>query len=185
MMERRRRLVMWGIMFLLMVLFFIKGHGPVQKEGPVAFLHENARPVTIRISGNIANPGIYTLSPDANIGTVTKMTLPDCELKGLDKRLLDRILQDGDIVELRPGIKQVVDITVKKMQAGEMVVLGLPLDPNLLMFDDWVSLPGIGPALALRIVQDRQINGDFKSFEDLQRVPGIGEGKIRQLAEYF
>lgn len=185
MMERRRRLVLWGIMFLLMVVFFIKGHGPVRKEGPVAFLHENARPVMIRICGNIANPGIYALRSDTNVGTVTKMTLPDCDLEGVDKKLLDRILENGDIVELWPDKRQDIDIAMKKMQAREMVVLGIPLDPNRLGVDDWDSLPGIGPALALQIVRDRQNNGDFKSLNDLQRVPGIGEGKIRQLAKFF
>lgn len=35
-------------------------------------------------------------------------------------------------------------------------------------------LPGIGPALAGRIVEDREANGPFASVEDLQRVRGIG-----------
>ncbi|TVQ64769.1 MAG: ComEA family DNA-binding protein [Phycisphaerales bacterium] len=35
-------------------------------------------------------------------------------------------------------------------------------------------LPGIGPALAGRIVEDRETHGAFASVEDLQRVRGIG-----------
>ncbi|HET6421302.1 MAG TPA: helix-hairpin-helix domain-containing protein [Geobacteraceae bacterium] len=95
------------------------------------------------------------------------------------------ILHDGDVLELRSADEQHVDITIKKMRAKEMIVLGIPLNPNRLGVDDWDCLPGIGPALASRIVQDRQNNGDFKSVKDLQRVPGIGEKKYRQLAAYF
>jgi competence protein ComEA len=36
------------------------------------------------------------------------------------------------------------------------------------------KLPGIGPAKAKAIVEDRQKNGPFKNAEDLQRVKGIG-----------
>jgi competence protein ComEA len=36
------------------------------------------------------------------------------------------------------------------------------------------ALPGIGPALARRIVEDRALNGPFGSAEGLQRVRGVG-----------
>lgn len=42
-------------------------------------------------------------------------------------------------------------------------------------------LPGIGPALAARIVADRQERGAFGSLVGLQRVRGIGPGMARRL----
>ncbi len=42
-------------------------------------------------------------------------------------------------------------------------------------------LPGIGPALAQRIVADRQKNGVYTSVEQLDRVSGIGGKKLEQL----
>ena len=45
------------------------------------------------------------------------------------------------------------------------------------------KLPGIGPAIAERIVRYREENGTFKSIEDLQNVSGIGTKKYSDLKE--
>lgn len=42
-------------------------------------------------------------------------------------------------------------------------------------------LPGIGPALARRIVEDREANGPFGSLAELQRVRGIGPALAARL----
>jgi competence protein ComEA len=44
------------------------------------------------------------------------------------------------------------------------------------------GLPGIGPAMAKRIVEDRAAHGLFGSMAGLQRVKGIGPGLARKLA---
>jgi competence protein ComEA len=45
-------------------------------------------------------------------------------------------------------------------------------------------LPGIGPSLARRIVDERQRRGPFASSEDLARVRGIGMGTIEAIQDY-
>ena len=46
------------------------------------------------------------------------------------------------------------------------------------------GLPGIGPALAEQIVEDRRSHGSFLHREDLARVPGIGTKRAEALAAY-
>jgi len=43
------------------------------------------------------------------------------------------------------------------------------------------ALPGIGPSIALKIVNYRKENGKFKSIEDLKQVNGIGDSKFNKI----
>ena len=45
------------------------------------------------------------------------------------------------------------------------------------------GLPGIGPALAQRIIDFREENGNFKSIEDIQNVKGIGNSKFDEIKD--
>jgi competence ComEA-like helix-hairpin-helix protein len=45
-------------------------------------------------------------------------------------------------------------------------------------------LPGIGPALAARIIESRRADGPFSEPEDLERVRGIGPKTVERLVPY-
>jgi len=60
---------------------------------------------------------------------------------------------------------------------------GQPININLASAADLETLPGIGPALASRIVAYRAANGPFKSADDLLAVPGIGEKTLARFAD--
>jgi competence protein ComEA len=59
------------------------------------------------------------------------------------------------------------------------------IDVNMAAWVEWIQLPGIGEVLARRIVDDREMNGPFKSVDDLQRVKGIGPKTVEKLRPWL
>jgi competence protein ComEA len=58
------------------------------------------------------------------------------------------------------------------------------VDLNTAGPDELAALPGVGPAMAERIVEFREQNGPFTAIDDLLDVGGMSEGKLDELAPY-
>jgi competence protein ComEA len=66
--------------------------------------------------------------------------------------------------------------------ADDRPAASTPIDINAAGAQELEALPGIGPVLARRIVEDREAHGPFAGLRDLLRVSGIGEKKLAALA---
>jgi competence ComEA-like helix-hairpin-helix protein len=62
---------------------------------------------------------------------------------------------------------------------------GRRLDPNRASADELELLPGVGPSLARRLVEERGRSGPFRSAPDLRRVPGVGERTLAKLLPFL
>jgi len=61
------------------------------------------------------------------------------------------------------------------------VEAGRPVNVNTATAEELQTLPGIGPALARRILEHRAAQGPFRSAEELSKVPGIGPATATRL----
>jgi competence protein ComEA len=59
--------------------------------------------------------------------------------------------------------------------------LEVRVDVNAATAAELEALPGIGAALAARIVAEREARGAFRGVEELARVPGVGEKLVERL----
>jgi competence protein ComEA len=58
-----------------------------------------------------------------------------------------------------------------------------PVNLNTATLSELDHLPGIGPARAAAILQEREARGPFASVEELSRVPGLGPAAIARLRD--
>ena len=184
-MERGRRLVFLLLAAVLLFFLFHSGHGAPSKETPVAFLTSSSMPVVIRVAGDVQAPGIYRLPHGVTVAAVINLTTPYSKNAVSDPVTLAAVLKSGDLLRVRSMGGQHIEITINAMKAKERMILGIPLNPDLMNADDWDVLPGIGPVMSKKIIDDSQKYGEFGSLENLQRVPGIGKSKIERLRPYF
>jgi competence ComEA-like helix-hairpin-helix protein len=130
----------------------------------------------VEVSGQAAHPGVYSFPQPPTLAQVWQKagapgTPPDPEKK----------LSDGIRVEVTaPGAYRLT-----AMSGPQMVTLGLPLDVNWARAADLEAVPGLGPALAQKIVAYRQAHGPFTKIDDLTQVAGLSAGKLVTLKPYL
>ena len=56
---------------------------------------------------------------------------------------------------------------------------------NTASAEQLATLPGVGPKLAVRILEYRQKAGAFKSVQELMNVRGIGEKNLKKIESYL
>jgi comEA protein len=79
------------------------------------------------------------------------------------------------------GLAMLALILVQPVNLGAQAVS--KVDLNQATIEQLDELPGVGPAIAKRIVDYRQENGPFKRIEDLMNVRGIGEKTFLKLKD--
>ena len=67
----------------------------------------------------------------------------------------------------------------------ELLLVGTPIDPNEASAETLAIIPGVGPKLAARIVEDRECRGRFDAVEAIARVKGVGPRLVARMRPYL
>jgi len=94
------------------------------------------------------------------------------------EKLRPWVKADGDAPAAEPRPSAETSITSKKTDA-----LTEPIDVNHATVEDLQALPGVGPKLAKRILDERA-RRPFRAAEDLRRVSGIGPKTLEKLRPF-
>lgn len=138
----------------------------------------------VDVRGAVNQPGVYTLPAGSRVqdalaraGDVTS----DADTRTLN---LARRLNDGEQLYVpRQGEAPPVPPTMSVRGAPTATRLASKININTASVAELDTLPGIGPALAQRIVDYRTQHGDFKTIEEIKKVRGIGDALFNQIKD--
>lgn len=77
-----------------------------------------------------------------------------------------------------------LNTTSKSQEEKNMINQIIKININTATQTQLETLPGIGPSIALKIINYRNENGKFKNIEELKEVSGIGESKFEKMKEF-
>jgi len=130
----------------------------------------------IQISGDVSFPGFYIFLSPPTVQEVWKTTGGQGTLPNGSQ-----VLTSGSKLNI------VADcvLTVSTMSGCDLLTFGLKINPNQACAADLEAIPGIGPVLAKRIIEFREVQGPFENIEALLAVKGLGALKLEQIRQHL
>lgn len=142
--------------------------------------------IVVDVAGAVASPGVVELKDGARVADALGAAgglAEDADLTSVNRAAR---LTDGQRVYVPRVGEQVAPVEGDGSAgaAGEgtqSTATGQVVNINTAGLAELDALPGVGPATAQAIIDDREANGPFTAPEDLMRVSGIGKKKFEKL----
>ncbi len=152
---------------------------------PVPSVEAPSGEIVVYVSGEVANPGVVRLAEGSRaIDAVNACggVLPTADMNGIN---MAQSLKDGMqlIVSERQPAQTQSSVVSSGGLATEASAAGGRVNINQADVKGLQALPGIGPAMAQKIVDYRTQNGSFQVPEDIQKVKGIGPAKFEKMKD--
>lgn len=158
---------------------------PSPRAGSTAASPQVAQ-ISVVVTGAVKRPGTLNLDSTARLADALQNAggvRPEADLSQMD---LTQALHQGDQITVpfrsspAPAINNLVSATPAAGTADPPVASG-KVNLNTATLEQLEALPGIGPALAQRILDYRSAYGDFERIEQLKEVRGIGDAIYGEL----
>jgi competence protein ComEA len=149
------------------------------QPGEITIGPGEARNITVTVEGAVAQPGTITLLSGARLSDLIAAVggfTSDANTTGLN---MAGRLADGDLVTI-PARSQTTQEDVDQGSPDPVTQDGL-ININTASVAELDQLPGIGPAIAQRIIDFREFNGPFTSIDQLAEVTGISDNTVDEL----
>ena len=149
--------------------------------------------VVVHVTGAVSSPGVVALPPGSRVTDAINAVGGASADADTEQLNLARVLSDGEQIRV-PRIGEVLPDPAPQPGGAATPSVGTApgktnggasgtININTASASELEKLPGIGPALAQRIVEYRDSHGPFASVDALTDVPGIGKAKLEGLRE--
>ena len=156
---------------------------PVPTVAPTTTATPIPAPLRVYVTGAVHKPDVYVLAPNSIVKDAIAAAGGATADADLDRiNLAVQVSDQQHIYVPRKGEESppiapptaALSSTVPSASAGKVNI-------NAASVEELDTLPGIGPAIAQRIVDYRTENGPFATIEDLMQVKGIGPSTFDEL----
>ena len=150
---------------------------------------KNNSQIKVHIIGAVKKEGIVILEENSRIADAIEIAGGLKENADMNKINLAYILEDGMKIKI-PSIddkeeendeltnnEEIVDIIPEGNKKSGTEIINI----NKASQTELETLPGIGPSIALKIINYRNENGKFSSTDDLKKINGIGDNKFENI----
>jgi competence protein ComEA len=168
----------------------VGGPAPAPTAHTAFLTSTTAAALAVHVAGAVARPGLYRLPPGSRVADALALAGGKLPRADLDRLNLAARLVDGQKVHVTGRGEPVppgsgAETATGALAGGESgtAAASEPIDLNAADLAALDSLPGVGPATARAILEERAKRGGFRSTRDLLRVPGIGEGRFARLKD--
>ena len=180
-----------GIIIISIIIYYM-----TQKIGNDEIIIENTESIeeeevieekiAIHMTGCVKNPGIIELKEGERIDDAIQLAGGLTEEADLTNVNLAYKVEDGQKIYI-PSIHDIEEKEI--IQENQEEIFGKEnetgkVNINTAKQTELETLPGIGPTIALRIIEYRKENGEFTDIEELKEVEGIGEAKWEQIKDF-
>ncbi|MCJ7595368.1 MAG: helix-hairpin-helix domain-containing protein [Desulfobacterales bacterium] len=168
------------LLLVVLILFFLR---PFLKEEETGGSPRD-KPLFLEIEGDVRYPAVYRFSRRPNLRELVETA---GELRGGVTPPLGSegpTFPSGTRVLIRRHENR-LQVFQSDMSAFYKLTLGIPLSLNRTSEEELTAIPGIGPALAKAIVEERTRRRGFKSPDEIARIPGIGQTLYVKIGPYL
>ena len=157
--------------------------------------------IAVHVSGAVEAPGVYYLEQNSRVIDAVELAMPaaNADLHAIN---LAAHLTDAQFIYVPTKVEAIDEVIDNKKPthtenslntacvptyartsrsfttSPSVVSVNQKININTASTSELETLPGIGPALAKRIIEYRTQSGGFKSIEEIKNVSGIGEKKF-------
>ena len=154
--------------------------------------------IVVDVDGAVAHPGLYKLPPDSRVQAALAAAgglSPQADAHRINRaaKLHDGqklyVLSQGEsapplAASNGQGCEGQSCTSADGADAGSDAEGQGLVNINTANATQLTQLPGVGPAIAQKIIDYRTANGPFTSVDDLTKVPGIGAAKLAQIKSH-